>query len=120
MKKLLVITLLFLSSTIYSQSILSWFNPVEEYSCSCKEITNRNTFNSISCRGINEALVFQEGRRLELSGRITKGEVWLFQKPSTWWVRMRDGGIIAFDSIIKELSVSTSLTTSYYNCRKVN
>ena len=84
MKKLLVITLLFLSSTIYSQSLLSWFNPVDEYSCSCESILNKNNFERMSCRGINDALVFQEGRRLEFSGYVSEGEVWLFQKPSTW------------------------------------
>tara|TARA_B100001989_G_scaffold21484_1_gene13100 strand:- start:446 stop:808 length:363 start_codon:yes stop_codon:yes gene_type:complete len=120
MKKLLVITLLFLSSTIYSQSILSWFNPVEEYSCSCESILNKKNFKSISCRGIKDALVFQEGRRLELSMEVTKGKVSLAFEPSIWWVKKRDGGHITFDSITKEMTNSTNLTLTTYNCRKVN
>ena len=120
MKNLLVITLLFLSSTIYSQSILSWFNPVEEYSCSCESILNKNNFERMSCRGINDALVFQEGRRLELSMVVTKGKVSLAFEPSTWWIKRRDGGHVTFDSITKELTNSSDVAITSYNCRKVN
>ena len=118
MKKLLAITLLFLSSTIYSQSILSWFNPVEEYSCSCVYIAYE--FGEKSCNG-KSALVFQEGRRLEFSWATTVGKVELLNEPSEWYVKKELGGWLVFDSITKRLlSYNSDSSSIKFNCTKVN
>ncbi len=123
MKKLLIITLLLLSSSIFSQSYLSWFNPVEKYSCTCYEVLVMTTFTKIGCDD-KRSLLFQEGRRLEMGGvKDTSGqEVKLLSEPSTWIVTSLKGDKINFDSITLEathISSDRQMFTTY-SCIKVN
>tara|TARA_B100000242_G_C42778040_1_gene362204 strand:- start:141 stop:515 length:375 start_codon:yes stop_codon:yes gene_type:complete len=124
MKKLLIITLLLLSSSIFSQSYLSWFNPVEKYSCTCNEIiVMARPIPKIGCND-KTSLVFQEGRRLEMGAvKDTSGQkVKIKSEPSNWSVTSSKGDIINFDSITLEashFSADKKLFTRY-SCIKVN
>ena len=123
MKKLLIITLLLLSSSIFSQSYLSWFNPVEKYSCTCNEVFITTTFTEIGCDD-KTSLLFQEGRRLEMGAvKDTSGqEVKIKSEPSNWSVTSSEGDIINFDSITLEathISADRQMFTRY-SCIKVN
>tara|TARA_R100000329_G_scaffold151318_1_gene146971 strand:+ start:3011 stop:3385 length:375 start_codon:yes stop_codon:yes gene_type:complete len=124
MKNLLVITLFFLSSTIYSQSILSWFKPVEEYSCKCDSFFLKVDSKWRSCSNSSlKALIFQEGRRLEFTDFNAVEKVKLVSPPSRW--EIKEKGLIVrrltFDSITKEAILSNSGVGDFkYFCKKIN
>ena len=124
MKKLLVITLLFLSSTIYSQGILSWFKPVEEYSCECDHHYYYGK-GRYSCNNLM-GLIFQEGRRLESTAiGKTVDKVILLTPPSEWSIVDVKGLKLLFDSITKEATVIDFIDDdrrnySVYSCKKAN
>ena len=122
MKNLLVITLLFLSSTIYSQSILSWFNPVEEYSCYCDSFFLNVEKKWRSCSNSRlQGLVFQEGRRLEFTEFNAVGKVKLVSPPSRWRIINKSEHSLTFDSITKEAILSNRSVGDFkYFCRKIN
>ena len=124
MKNLLVITLFFLSSTIFSQSVLSWFKPVEEYSCKC----DRQYYygkGRYSCNNLM-GLIFQEGRRLESTAiGKTVDKVILLTPPSEWSIVDVKGLKLLFDSITKEATVIDFIDDdrrnySVYSCKKAN